>query len=295
MSSQLRIDADLEFSINEPEAAGGTVPTATGTVRASGSRVEIRSDQVAVLSTLTSTGSAASTASALARRGLTVSIGDSRGPLVTLGAGPRAGLQRLVTRSAHIRIRGLRGLVTLARGRRLRSRRVAGGVFLPPPTMFPVAPTLVRSWRRRITTTHDPEGGGRPRLIFSLGPHPRVGAEPRVYDLPAGVTRIGSAPAADLRLERLDEQHAEIRRNDADEYVFVDLSRDRSSRLNGAPVGEQVLRTGTRVELGGWTMSYYREEYADHGRPYGGRIGGELGHQRTQPDRSGSPPQASGG
>ena len=32
-------------------------------------------------------------------------------------------------------------------------------------------------------------------------------------------------------------------------------------------------------------MSFYREEYADHGRPYGGRAGGEIGHQRPQPAR----------
>ena len=32
-------------------------------------------------------------------------------------------------------------------------------------------------------------------------------------------------------------------------------------------------------------MSFYREEYADHGRPYGGRVGGEIGHQRPQPPR----------
>jgi hypothetical protein len=37
--------------------------------------------------------------------------------------------------------------------------------------------------------------------------------------------------------------------------------------------------------LGEWTMSFYREEYADHGRPYGGRIGGELGRQQAQPPR----------
>lgn len=290
MSRQPRIEADLEFSVDRPAPEGGTGSSATGTVRADGSRIEIRSEQVSVLSTLASTGSARSTASALARRGLTVSIGDSRGPLLSIGVVPRVGLQRLVTRSRHIHIEGLRGLMTLARSR-LRSRQVTGGVFLPPPTMFPVAPTLARSWRRRVTTTHDPEGGGRPRLIFSVGPHPRVGVQPRVFDLTRGVTTIGSSPTADLRLDSLDEQHAEIRRNDADEYVFVDLSHDRSSRVNGAPVSEQALRTGTRVELGGWTMSYYREEYADHGRPYGGRIGGELGRQRAQPDRPGSPTQ----
>jgi hypothetical protein len=32
-------------------------------------------------------------------------------------------------------------------------------------------------------------------------------------------------------------------------------------------------------------LTFVREEYADHGRPYGGRIGGELGRQRRQPSR----------
>ena len=41
----------------------------------------------------------------------------------------------------------------------------------------------------------------------------------------------------------------------------------------------------TRVEVGAWTMTFFREEFADHGRPYGGRVGGEIGHQRPQPER----------
>jgi hypothetical protein len=32
-------------------------------------------------------------------------------------------------------------------------------------------------------------------------------------------------------------------------------------------------------------MTFFREEFADHGRPYGGRVGGEIGHQRPQPER----------
>jgi len=134
-----------------------------------------------------------------------------------------------------------------------------------------------------------------PRLDFSLGPHPTIDDVPRVFHLPPGVTSIGSAPACDLQLDGLARRHAEIRRNEADEYVLVDLSRDRSTRVNGAPVTAHTLRTGMRVQLGGWTMSYYREEYADHGRPYGGRIGGELGHQRAQPRRRGPRGQWSGG
>jgi hypothetical protein len=55
--------------------------------------------------------------------------------------------------------------------------------------------------------------------------------------------------------------------------------------VDGVPVERKVLRTGNRVQLGGWTLVYWRAEYADHGRPFGGRIGGELGHQQPQPGR----------
>jgi hypothetical protein len=55
-------------------------------------------------------------------------------------------------------------------------------------------------------------------------------------------------------------------------------------RVHGAVVAtEALLRTGTRIDVGPWTLTYAREEYADHGRPYGGRLGGELGRQRPQP------------
>ena len=33
-------------------------------------------------------------------------------------------------------------------------------------------------------------------------------------------------------------------------------------------------------------LSFSREEYADHGRPAGGRLGGEFGHHRSQPSRA---------
>jgi hypothetical protein len=50
-------------------------------------------------------------------------------------------------------------------------------------------------------------------------------------------------------------------------------------------VRERILRTGCRLEVGDWVLVFARDEHADHGRPYGGRIGGELGHQRPQPAR----------
>jgi hypothetical protein len=134
----------------------------------------------------------------------------------------------------------------------------------------------------QITTTHDPRGGGHPRLIFALGSDAPPNTEQREFMLRPGVTVIGSAADADLRLAGLDGHHAEIRRDAADEYVYVDLGTSAGSRVDGRPVGEQALHTGDRIELGTWTMSYYRDEFADHGRPYGGREGGELTWQRQQ-------------
>jgi hypothetical protein len=99
------------------------------------------------------------------------------------------------------------------------------------------------------------------------------------------VTTIGSAEGCDIRLPGLEPQHAEVRHDADDEYVLVHTARLGTSRVNGEPVRQRILRTASRVQLGGWTLSFYREEYADHGRPFGGRIGGELGHQRPQPSR----------
>jgi hypothetical protein len=97
------------------------------------------------------------------------------------------------------------------------------------------------------------------------------------------VTTIGSAPDCEIRVPGVAAVHAEVRHDDLDEFVLVHLARDGVTRVNGAPVERQVLRTGSRVEVGELTLVYQREEYADHGRPFGGRIGGELGHQRSQP------------
>jgi FHA domain len=134
----------------------------------------------------------------------------------------------------------------------------------------------------KVATTHDPHGGGHPRLIFAMGGEAPPGTEQRQFELLRGVTVIGSSKDADLRLEGLAENHAEIRRDAADEYVYVDLGTPAGSRIDGQPVSNQVLRTGDRIELGNWTVSYYREEFADHGRPYGGRQGGEFSDQQPQ-------------
>lgn len=156
--------------------------------------------------------------------------------------------------------------------------------LVPPATPLPLLPTLFRRPRRPVTTTHDPAHGGRPRLVAPPGHWPWD--EQPVHDLRPGVTRIGSHPDNDIRLEGLADFHAEVVRSAEDEYVFVQRSRVEPSRVNGEPVHERILRTSSRIEMGPHVFSYYREEYADHGRPYGGRVGGEIGHQRPQPPLS---------
>jgi hypothetical protein len=150
-----------------------------------------------------------------------------------------------------------------------------------------------------VSSTH--QGGGRPRLRFAMGGMAPQGSRPREFILrELATTRIGSGIDADLRLDGLAERHAEIRcdwghhgaealtRGDhavgPDEYVLVNLGAPGGSRVNGQLVDRAELHTGDRIQVGGWTMSYYREEYADHGRPFGGRSGGESLHQHPRDD-----------
>jgi hypothetical protein len=124
------------------------------------------------------------------------------------------------------------------------------------------------------------QGGGRPRLRFAMGGMAPAGSQPREVTLrEAETTRIGSGPGADLQLDGLAEEHAEIRYEQGDDYVLVDLGSPDGCRVDGQLVERAALHTGDRIEVGDWTLSYYREEYADHGRPFGGRSGGEALHE----------------
>jgi hypothetical protein len=286
MTRQLRLDADLTFSVSNPPVDGQEGTVVQGTVTADGTHVDITVDRLESLAPGTTMRGSAATARTVAKqladRGLSVSLNGPEGRVLTLGAVKAPVLQRLATRSPHLRIDNLGQARALLRSR----GRVTGGPsladLLPPGTPWPPAPTF-RYRRRRITTTHDPRGGGRPRLVFSVSQAPVVGATRRVYYLARGTTTIGSDPANDLVLEGLQPQHAEVRRRaEDDEYFLHALGGAEPTRVNGAQVDTQVLRTGSRVQLGEWTMSYAREEFADHGRPFGGREGGEFSDQRPQ-------------
>ena len=278
MAVLVRLDIDVEFSV---EFAGETI---TGTVTAEGNAIDInvsnpadliagRRGAIPVLRQM---------ALALAKRGVVVSLSGPEGVLASMGAVRAPVADRIVTGSPHIRVRSMPLLV-----RALRTKpRADSPVFVPPLTLAPLAPTLERNRRRQVTTTHYTPGSGRPRLIFVLGSQPWDGRPPREFELSPTTTTIGSGESADLRLEGIDQIQAEIRHDENDEYVLF---------VSGAEVGfpvldpdrgkGRILRTGARNDIGEWRLAYFREEFADHGRPFGGRLGGELSRQKPQPPR----------
>lgn len=146
-----------------------------------------------------------------------------------------------------------------------------------------------------VTTTHDPAMGGHPRLLVAQGGtvlidpesiNPAQSPPQTEFALLRGVTSIGSSAASDISLPDVDPEQAQIIWDQFDEYVFVQRSPTLDSRINGELMGSHPLRTGDRIEMGRWTLTYARDEYADHGRPHGGRQGGEGEVQQEQPPRS---------
>lgn len=283
MNVDLAVDADLQFSVDIPGSR-----TVTGELTGSGKAMQLRVSDPILFTGRSDAGAVRGLAKSLAGQGLLLRVIAPSGPLVTLGAAKTSWLQRRVTGSRHIRLERSASIWLLLRGR---SRAPVGGTLplaelAPPPTLFPIAPTMARRGRPPVTTTHSRPGGGNPRMIMAPRPHPRPGDRRPEFPLLGDVVTIGSGVECDIRLPRLEPVHAEFRHDEQDEYVVVRVGAPGGTRVNGAPVDSAVLRTGSRVEVGEWTMSFYREEYADHGRPYGGRIGGELGYQRPQPDRT---------
>ncbi len=141
-----------------------------------------------------------------------------------------------------------------------------------------------------VGTTHDPGRGGRPRLVFVLGSTPTLDPAdaPDLGDVeldPDG-TSIGSAEDCNVRLPQIGELQAVIARDGADEYVVSAKSATVRGSVNGEVFDRHRLRTGDRIEFGPWTMTFVRDEHADHGRPHGGREGGEGEFQPSQPPRS---------
>lgn len=286
MTPELRLDADLTFSVSNPPMGEQPATVVGGRVTASGNHVDVAVDSLDAVSP----GMSLRSASALSRRvarglaefGLSVSLSGPGGRIVTLGAVRPGFLQRVLTRSRHIQIDDWRTARTVVRKQTRGGPGLSLAEMLPPSTVWPPAPTFFTRGRG-VSTTHDPRGGGAPRLVLSVGEGAVADTERRVFPLNRGVTSIGSDPSCDLVLDGLEPFHAEVRRDAAgDEYSLVAVGGATPTLVNGEQVDHQLLRTGSRLRIGEWTMAFAREEFADHGRPFGGRQGGEFSRQRPQ-------------
>jgi len=268
MSTQVEADLDFSVTVNGLRM--------DGVLRGSGPQLSLELSDPTLLGG-SGTGPARALAAGLAEQGLCLTISTDR-PLVTLGVSRAPFLHRRITGSPHIRVASVRAALRLLRLRRATPERTP---LVPPATPLPIVPTFLRR-PRRPSTTHDPDRGGYPRLVMAPDPHPGPDATQRAFLL-GDRTVLGSHPSCDIVLEGLQPRHAEILRTEDDELVLRPEVPG-TVWVHGAVVlREALLRTGTRVDIGPWTLVYSREEYADHGRPYGGRIGGELGRQRPQP------------
>lgn len=283
MVSPVRLDIDLEFSL----ASVDSYPAVTGSIAADGTdvTVSLRDGAVALPDSRSGLAFARMLGAELARAGLTVSLTTRHGLVGTAGAVRASWLQRLITRSSNLKLGSLPALIALRREGRASD---AQSMALPPTTLFPIAPTVQRRVRRQATTTHYLPGSGRPRLIFTMSSPKWDGRAPREFNLSPDVTVIGSAATADLVLPGLDAVHARIVHDDQDEYVLYvtgDGPHTQPILFDGRPKTGRILRTGALISLGSWRFAFFREEFADHGRPFGGRLGGEFAVQRQQPER----------
>lgn len=132
-----------------------------------------------------------------------------------------------------------------------------------------------------VTTTHDPALDGAPRLLVCVAGDGTLDHDAiddlTAFPLNLGRTVLGSAEGSDILLEGTAGSAGEIVHDASDEFVYVDSGG--AAMVNGEQVSMHPLRTGDRLELGPWTLMFFREESADHGRPYGGRQGGEFARQ----------------
>ena len=142
--------------------------------------------------------------------------------------------------------------------------------------------------------THSGYGKGSPRFVVAGQHADAVGAVTVPGRLLTGETTvIGSGVDAHLRLDGLEAAHAVVHHTDDDEFVLVlhgpgETSGAPTTEIDGSP--GHILRTGFELRIGEHSLVYQRDEFADHGRPYGGREGGEFSHQPQQADRSTAQP-----
>lgn len=274
----MRFDIDLRFSTVLPAVGSDIAEEVSGRIEAAGSEIRVHTDNAALfrLGSRKSLPAMRELAGSLARLGVIITFSVPAGMIVSMGAVETSALQRALTNSRHIKLGKSSVWAPIIKAQ-------TGGSFranlLPPPTLFPLSPTFQRRYRMKPTTTHYARGGGRPRLIFVRDSVVWDGQAPKEYNLTNENTVIGGGEDADLRLPELSGAHGRIVHTADDEYVFFPPEDDPANQR------QRILRTGARLLLGPWRLVFFREEYADHGRPFGGRTPGEFSRlQRPQLD-----------
>lgn len=271
------VSADLDLSL---EREGR--PTVHGHLSGAGSLLLLEVDTPEAFAGAADAPTMRRLAEALAGLPVRVRVVSDGRHLLTIGAVRAPWWQRRLTGSRRISVHSLAGLLTAARARGTRvERALPDRSLLPPPTVWPPVPTLLRRRRHPVGTTHDPDRGGDARFHLAQGSLPGSGAA-LVFRLRPG-DRIGSGAQCEIRLPGLAEVHAVLRHDAEDEWAVEAVAG--TTRVHGRNVAREILRTGTAVTLGTHRLSFVRDEYADHGRPHGGRVGGELGHQQPQEPR----------
>lgn len=134
------------------------------------------------------------------------------------------------------------------------------------------------------TTTHAEWGAGNPRLRVTRD------YERFEFRIESDLVRVGSADGNELILAGTDPVHATVTHDERDEYVLTlhgegEMSASPGTAGANSAERSETLRTGSRFTAGAWALVFARDEYADHGRPFGGRQGGELSDQRLQQPR----------
>ncbi len=276
----MRFDIDLAFYVKLPSYEDTGSGNVNGTVKADGKVITITADSLSVFPSTSSFDQTVLNdfAVKLKKAGITVVIDGPQGTIVSLG-NVKPNLTALIgTKSRAVRM----GKLEASKGLMGRGRKPGGIEPLRiPGTFFPLLPTFRKRYRRPPTTTHYARGGGRPRIIFVKDSESWDGKAPKVVNVIEEVMEIGSAPGVGLELSGLEPVHARIVHNELDEYVLVAMGPVGGS-AGMKPGSEYTLRSGARMELGDWRLVFFREEYADHGRPFGGRNGGELSFQKPQ-------------
>lgn len=272
----MRFDIDLEFSADLATDDGEEPAVVHGKVQAAGQEIHITTDNAALfgLGSRKALPAVKELAEALAKRGVIITVSLPEGTIASIGAVKASALQRVITNSPHIKLGKSSLWATVVKAQLSNRSRQS---LTPPTTLFPPFPTFQRRYRMKPTTTHYASGGGRPRLIFVRDSETWDGRAPNEFNLTSEKTIIGSGSDATLRLADLPEVCGSVVHTDNDEYVFMPEGAGSEK--------EKILRTGARLSFGPWRMVFFREEYADHGRPYGGRTAGEFSRlQRPQYD-----------